>query len=294
VLCGGPSAEREVSLDSGRAIADALGARGHRVFVWDIDPDHLEGLDAPADVIFPALHGTFGEDGTLQRLLEQRGVRFVGSGSRASALAMDKVAAKQLVAQLDIDTPEYRVIVAPDPSDGDPPPLPAVIKPIDQGSSVLTSIAQTPQEYAQSLSAVLDQFGRALVERFIDGDELTVGILGRDALPPICIRPRRSFYTYEAKYLADDTEYDFEPNLPADVLMRAQRLSEMVFAAMGCRHLGRADWIVDRRGRLWFLEMNTIPGFTGHSLVPKAAARVGINFDELTDRLVRMALEADE
>ncbi len=292
VLCGGPSAEREVSLQSGRAVADALRRRGHDVFVADIGPDQLGALDHPADVVFPALHGTFGEDGTVQRLLEARRIPFVGAGARASALGMDKVASKEAVRAAGIATPAYEVWNGTTSAARSAPdvPWPVVVKPIDQGSSVATSIVRDPPQFLPCVRDVVGAFGRALVEQFVDGDELTVGIVGDQLLPPICIRPKREFYDYEAKYVDDATEYLFDSH-PAPLLAETQRLSRRVFECLGCRHLARVDWIADRAGRLWFLEINTLPGFTSHSLVPKAAARAGISFDELAERLVFLAHE---
>jgi D-alanine-D-alanine ligase len=293
VLCGGPSAEREVSLESGRAVAEALRRRGHDVLVADIGPDQLSALDAAADVVFPALHGTFGEDGALQAIMEQRGIRFVGSRSAASALAMDKLAAKRVVEGLGLDTPPYWLVTQDDVERGGPPPFsaPVVIKPVDQGSSVDTLIVRDDAEVAPTVARIVRRRGRVLVERFITGDELTVGIVGRQTLPPICVRPKREFYDYQAKYVDETTEYLFDAGHPQELLERAGRQSWRVFEALGCRHLARVDWIADAAGRLWFLEVNTIPGFTSHSLVPKAAARVGVPFEELVDRLVRMAAE---
>jgi len=141
------------------------------------------------------------------------------------------------------------------------------------------------------LDIVTGKYGRALVERFIAGDELTVGIVGQQVLPPICVRPRRAFYDYQAKYQDDQTEYLFETGRSRALLEQAATYSQRIFEALGCRHLARVDWIADVDERLWFLEVNTITGFTAHSLVPKAAARIGIPFDELVERLVRMALE---
>jgi D-alanine-D-alanine ligase len=294
VLCGGPSAEREVSLDSGRSVAEALRRHGHTVFVSDIAPEQLGGLDQPADVVFPALHGPFGEDGTVQRLMETRGLPFVGSGSRASAVAMDKVASKQAVRALGIDTPDFEVwdAAALQTRTGPRVSLPVVVKPVDQGSSVATLVVREPAEFLPAVRQVVLRFRRALVEQFIAGDELTVGIVGAQALPPICIRPKRAFYDYTAKYEDNATEYLFDAGHPADLLARAQDLSQRVFAGLGCRHLSRVDWMIDGNARLWFLEINTLPGFTSHSLVPKAAQRAGVPFDELVERLVFMALEA--
>ena len=288
VLAGGPSAEREISLQSGQAIADALRHRGHHVTLADISPDDLGALDLEADAVFPALHGTFGEDGTLQRIMEQRGVCFVGSGSAASATAMDKVQTKKLAEQLSIPTPEYEIIDAGcEPSFA----APVVVKPIAQGSSVGTTVIKDQSKVASTVAAVAGEFGQALVEQFVAGDEITVGFLGEQPLPPICIRPKREFYDYEAKYRDDHTEYLFDAGIDPDVLARAQQESARVYKALNCRHLGRIDWIVDSAGDLWFLEVNTIPGFTSHSLVPKAAAQIGLPFDELVERLVRMAME---
>jgi D-alanine-D-alanine ligase len=290
VLAGGPSAEREVSLASGQAIADALRRRGHEVFVSDIGPDNLAGLDHRADVVFPGLHGTFGEDGTIQRIMEQRDIRFVGSGSRASALAMDKVATKRIACDLGIPTPACEVVVA----DAGPtlrPPV--VVKPIAEGSSVGTTIVRDMSKLEEVVRGVAGTYGEALVERFIEGSELTVGILGGQALPPIRIRPGRDFYDYEAKYQDDQTEYLFDTGHSSALLEQAADFSRRIFGALGCRHLARVDWMVDLDEQPWFLEVNTLPGFTSHSLVPKAAARIDIPFDELVERLVRMALEDD-
>jgi D-alanine-D-alanine ligase len=288
VLAGGPSAEREVSLASGQAVAEALRRRGHDVLLADIGPDNLATLDHAADVVFPALHGTFGEDGTIQRIMEEHGIRFVGSGSRASALAIDKVATKQLAADLGIPTPAYEVVTPP----GEPTlPLPVMVKPIAQGSSVGTTIVRDARELTPTVQAVAGTYGRALVERFVPGDELTVGILGEQTLPPICIQPNRDFYDYEAKYRDEHTEYLFETGHSSALLERVSALSRSIFEALDCRHLARVDWMVESDGRPWFLEVNTLPGFTSHSLVPKAAERVGIPFDELVEQLIRMALE---
>jgi len=288
VLAGGPGSERSVSLQSGAAIAEALRRRGHEVHLADIDPDNLAALDVAADVVFPALHGLFGEDGQLQAILERRGVAFVGSGSAASAIAIDKVQTKQRAETLGIRTPESQVLTAPVAA----PPWPScVVKPIDQGSSVLTAIVHDAGGFSAALQGVLESTGRALVERFIRGKELTVGVIAGRALPPIRIRPSRPFYDFSAKYDDDATEYLFETDVPAERERQVCADTERIFAALGCRHLARADWMVDEDGVAWFLEINTMPGFTSHSLTPKAAARVGVPFDELVERLAFMALK---
>jgi D-alanine-D-alanine ligase len=288
VLAGGPSAERAISLASGNAVADALRQRGHDVLLADIGPDDLSALDHPTDVVFPALHGTFGEDGTVQRIMEERGICFVGSGSKASATAIDKVETKKLAIEIGVPTPAFEVITPPArPSLS----VPVVVKPIAEGSSVATTIVRDASRLDDAIAAVSEAYGRALVEQFIPGSELTMGLLGSQTLPPIRIQPRRDFYDYEAKYNDERTEYLFETGLARALLERAANLSRRVFEALGCRHLSRIDWIVGPNEGLWFLEVNTIPGFTSHSLVPKAAAKIGIPFDELVERLVRMAME---
>ncbi|MFO0840495.1 MAG: D-alanine--D-alanine ligase [Phycisphaerae bacterium] len=292
VLAGGPSAEREVSLQSGAAIAAALRRRGHDVHVADINADDCSALDRRANVIFSALHGTFGEDGQLQSILERRGIAFVGSDAAASRCAIDKVHTKQRAIAAGIDTPEFVVLDSIDLSAAQRllDAGPVVVKPVDQGSSVLTTVVRRREDFEPAVRAVIDAYGRALVERCILGDEITVGILGEQPLPPICIRTQRGFYDYQAKYVDDDTKYLFDAGHSPAMLERAQNLSLRIFDLLGCRHLARVDWMVDRDERLWFLEINTLPGFTSHSLVPKAAARIGISFDALCDRLARMAL----
>jgi D-alanine-D-alanine ligase len=286
VLAGGPSAERAVSLDSGRAVAAALRARGHDVRVCDIGPDNLGALSDPGDVVFPALHGTFGEDGQVQREMARRGIRFVGCDAACSQLAIDKVLTKQAVSQIGVPTPEFVIIE----SDEQALSAPCVIKPVSEGSSVGVVIAHTDDERDAAIRQLAAAHSRLLIERFVAGDEVTVGVLAGQCFPPITICPADGFYDYDAKYVADDTQYVFDKQTAAqqELLMRA---SARVFAHLGCRHLARIDWIIDGDGNAWFLEVNTMPGFTAHSLLPKAAQRAGVDFEELVDRLVHMALE---
>ena len=293
VLSGGPSAERDVSLESGRAVASALTSLGHRVTRSDINPDDLSALDANADVIFIALHGTFGEDGQLQRILEQRGIPFCGSGADASARAMDKIATKQCFAEAGIPTPRFDKLTA-ETLDAVLArwTAPAVLKPVAQGSSVGCHLVPDGAGLRDRAESVVREYGEAMIEELIDGPELTVGILGNDALPPIEIRTPRDFYTYAAKYEDNQTQYLFNIDLPPALVERAQRLGLEAFKALGCRDFGRVDWMVDSaRQELFALEVNTIPGFTSHSLLPKAAARAGVGFAELCNRIVTFALQ---
>lgn len=290
VLTGGPSTEREVSLKSGRAVAAALESLGHNIHCADIDPAHLDALEIPADLVFIALHGAFGEDGRVQRLLEERGIRYTGSGPEASALAMDKVATKCRFVEAEVPTPRFDVVtvdrIARVAEVWSPP---VVVKPVGEGSSIDCCIIREYDALQPTIERLTRQYGRCLVEAYIQGPELTVGVLGDEALPPIEIRTKREFYNYEAKYLDNDTQYRFDIDLPASVLAEVQRLSLQAHQALGCRHFSRVDWMVDAATHQpYALEVNTIPGFTDHSLLPKAAGRIGLSFPELCQKIVRL------
>jgi len=288
VLSGGPSAEREVSLTSGHNVAKALRSMGHHVHVADIGPDDLHALDLSVDVVFIALHGTFGEDGQLQRILDQRQIRYCGSGAEASALAMDKLATKTRFVEAGIPTPRFDVVTPGRVQDVVRRwPAPVVVKPIDQGSSVDCEIIRDRDTLQAQLTRLTKSYSRCLIEEYIQGAELTVGILGDEALPPIQIRTRRQFYDYEAKYVDDDTEYLFDIDLPQVVLEHVKTLSVRAHKALGCQDFSRVDWMVDARtNETYALEVNTIPGFTEHSLLPKAAHRAGLSFAQLCQRIV--------
>jgi len=292
VLSGGPGDEREVSLASGRCVAAALAGRGHRVSVCDISPGDLSALDRPADVVFVALHGAFGEDGTLQAELERRGTVFTGTDSAGSALAMDKVKAKARFIEVGLPTPRFDVARAARVSQMiDRWRLPVVVKPICSGSSVDTHMVRDRVHFTQALSQVVKKHGQAMVEELIEGPELTVGVPGDRPLPVIEIRTKREFYDYQAKYIDEETEYLFKIALPNELLGRMQMLSVDAARALGCRDFCRVDWMVDRvTHEPYILEINTIPGFTSHSLLPKAAERAGIPFDQLCQRIIDSAV----
>jgi len=296
LLCGGISAEKEISKLTGTQIAEALRTVGHRVWQSDIAPDNLAALDRrPCDLIFPALHGVFGEDGQLQTLLEERGVPFVGSGSAASRMGMDKAATKSCLLEHTVPTPDWQVVYKHKFKDNWTPATgvgyPCVIKPISEGSSVGIKVCMTLEQARRHLAETLPQYGAMLVERFIEGFELTVGILDDRTLPAIWIKPATEFYDFEAKYKREDTQYIFDIPLAEPVLEQVRRVALATHRFLGCRHLSRVDVMVDRHTEeAYVLEINTMPGFTSHSLVPKAAAQAGIEFTELCDRLARMAL----
>lgn len=292
VLAGGPGAEREVSLKSGRAVADALRSLDHDVYLADISPGRLEALDKSADAVFIALHGAFGEDGQLQDILDRRGIRYCGSGAVASALAMDKSATKVRFEEAGIPTPAFELV-----ADEDVESVmarwapPTVLKPVADGSSVDCYICHDEAGMQAAIETMRRRYPRFLMERFVSGPELTVGILGDEALPPIHILPDGEFYDYRAKYLSDDTQYLFDIDLPGEVLEDVKRLSLRAHQALGCRDFSRVDWIVEgQSGRPYALEVNTIPGMTDHSLLPKAAARAGLSFPELCQQIVELSL----
>jgi D-alanine-D-alanine ligase len=297
LLAGGISAEREISLLTGAQIAQALRDGGHEVFVSDISPDDLSALDhRPCDLVFPALHGLFGEDGQVQQLLEERGLPYVGSGPRASKMAMDKVATKSCLLEHQVPTAPWQVIYAHKYKDDSWSPTagigyPCVIKPIAEGSSVGCRICPDQETARAHLREFLPRYHAMMIERFLDGPELTVGVLDDRTLPVIQIKPATPFYDYQSKYFREDTQYLFDIDLPAPVLEAVQHVALQTHRCVGARHLSRVDVIVERRTNEPFvLEINTMPGCTSHSLVPKAAARAGLGFIELCDRLARMAL----
>jgi len=295
VLMGGPSLERPVSLMSGEQIAGGLLEAGHHVTCADISPAETSALDREGiDVVFIALHGAFGESGEVQQLCERRGLRYIGSGPRASRQAMDKVVAKEIFRRAGLATPAW---IAVEESQGpqsarqiDPP---VVCKPIDGGSSVDITIARTAEQRDAAVSRLLGRYGRAMVEQFIDGPELTVGILGQQILPALrIIVPDGGFYDYEAKYAETaKTQYLFDHGVGADVEAAARRAAMTAHEALGCRDLSRVDMVIDAAGVPQVIEVNTIPGFTRHSLLPKAAERAGISFAQLVDRIARMAMD---
>ncbi len=293
VLRGGVGREREVSLESGRCVADALREGGFDVVASDIRPDDVQVLDGKdIDVFFLVLHGEFGEDGRLQQVLEDRRLTYTGSGPRASRMAFDKMASKRLFTEAGVDVPaavEFR----PDMNAGEldrrlrGSAKRFVVKPIRQGSSVGVHIVGTQHEAIEAAGQVHAEFGDCMIEAFVPGRELTVGILGRQVLPIIEIRSKTGFYDYQAKYVSDQTQYLFDTIEEQDTRAQVGRAALTCFDALGCRDFARVDFILADDGTPYALEVNTIPGFTSHSLLPKAAAKVGLPMKELCAQIVR-------
>ncbi len=298
VLMGGPSAERDISLLSGEAIAAALERCGHKVTRSDIMPNDLSALDRQgADVVFIALHGDFGESGEVQQLCEGRGLRYTGSGPYSSRAAMDKAATKQLLKRAGLDTPDWMIIEEFHSHErvaqwlAELPP-PVVLKPVNGGSSVDVIIARDEATRDAAIEMLLDRYGRVMLEQYAPGRELTVGILGDEALPVLEIVPDGDFYDKYAKY--DDgaaTRYVFAHGLSDELCDRVRTAALTCHRILKCRDMSRVDFILDADNVPQILETNTIPGFTSHSLLPMAAAKVGIGFDELVDRIVQMAAD---
>ncbi|HUU92248.1 MAG TPA: D-alanine--D-alanine ligase [Phycisphaerae bacterium] len=294
VLMGGLSRERRVSLDSGRAVAQALQQLGHDVRPADVRPgDVTAELVRDIDVVFLALHGTWGEDGGVQTDLESLGVCYTGSGPEASRLAMDKVAAKERFSERGIPTPAFRVLASGDEEmleeamERIGPDL--VVKPIADGSSIDVYMTESLSAFRDALEKVWARGEPALVERRIVGREFTVGIVGESSLPMLEIRTPSGKYGYEEKYLSESTQYIFDHGLPDDVEQRTVTAALAAHRALGCRDLSRVDMMITPEGEPEIIEVNTIPGFTSHSLVPKAAAQVGLSFGRLCERIVALA-----
>ena len=297
VLYGGGSSERAVSLKSGKAVLNGLLEAGVDAFGIDIrgeqgDQSPMQQLLAqPFDRAFIALHGPEGEDGTIQGALEIMGKPYTGSGVMASALGMDKVRCKQLWASQNLPTPNH--VLLDDDSDwqalAEQLPLPAMVKPDHEGSSIGITRADTVEQLAGSYAKARELDRCVFAERLIEGAEFTVAVLNGSALPVIRLETPHQFYDYEAKYLADDTHYHFETGLDADKDAEIRRLSELAFAAVGCDGWGRVDLMQDRQGQFWLLEVNTVPGMTDHSLVPMAARQAGLSFSQLVVKILETA-----
>jgi D-alanine-D-alanine ligase len=292
VLMGGPSAEREVSCQSGRVVVQALLNAGAQVCEVDVQgPDFW--LPPNVDVAFIALHGTFGEDGRIQRILEERRVPYTGSGVEASALAFDKSAAKAEFVTAGIPTPPYAMIERDlTPMAAMQPPL--VIKPARQGSSVGITIVKDRGQLEQACALAWRYDDRLIAEQFVRGRELTVGILGNKTLPVVEICTKRAFFDYRAKYTPGETEEIVPAPLDQLTTARVQNLARRAHDCLGCRDFSRVDVMLSAGGEFFVLEVNTIPGLTTNSLLPKAARAAGLSMQDVCVRMVEMALARRE
>ena len=292
VLMGGKSAEREVSLKSGGMVLAALRKKG--VDAHPFDPKERDVQDLVKERfarVFIALHGRFGEDGTLQGVLEWLGIPYTGSGVLASALAMDKVRTKRLWAAEGLPTAPYAVLEKDTDlkAVGKRLGTPMFVKPASEGSSVGMTKVKKIGDLEEAYALAVNYDPVVIAEKFIDGPELTVAIVGERVLPIIRIETPREFYDYEAKYIANDTRYLIPCGLPQKKEKEIQALCLKAFRALGCRGWGRVDLMLDKRGKPFLLEVNTSPGMTVHSLVPMAARAVGISYEDLCVQVLEMA-----
>jgi D-alanine-D-alanine ligase len=292
VLLGGKSAERPVSLKSGGMVLAALRSRG--VDAHAFDPSAL-GLDALLaqrfERVFIALHGRFGEDGTVQGILEWLGIPYTGSGVLASALAMDKLRTKQLWQARGLPTPPYEQL-APGTDLAAVAKrlgLPIMVKPVNEGSSIGMTKVRAAAGLDEAYALAVNYDRAVIAERFVEGTELTGGILGDEALPLIRLETPRDFYDYDAKYVSDDTRYLLPAGLDDAKERELRQLCLDAFNALGCRGWGRVDLMLDRAGKPYLLEVNTAPGMTDHSLVPMAARAVGLSYEDLCIRILEGA-----
>lgn len=290
VMLGGPSAEREVSLRSGAAVAAALRSRGHEVLELDPQREPWE-LPAGTMAVFLALHGTYGEDGTVQKRLEELGVPYTGCDPEASRIGFDKILTKQRCAEAGVPTARYLLIESPTASwpRGWNPPV--VLKPARQGSSVGLQFVDRVSDWSRALAEAMRYDPRVLMEEKIVGRETTVGILDGQPLPVVEVRPKAGVYDYQTKYTAGTTDYLCPAPLDEATTARVQQAALGAFRAIGGRDYSRVDVMVRPNGDPVVLEVNTLPGMTETSLLPKAAAAAGIGFAELCERMVDLALK---
>jgi len=325
LLAGGTSPEREVSKSSGSSIYKALLSLGYETKL--IDPaygknqptdseaffseadfaeistrNYIEVINSDlfddVDIAFLGLHGKWGEDGTIQSLLEMRGIKYTGSNILASANGMDKEMSKILFRHFNVSTPEWLVIENSkfdlngiQSSIENKFGYPCVIKPNDQGSTVGLTVCKNKNEVKGAIELALSFSKKALIEEYIDGHELTVAVLENKALPVLEIKPKHGLYDYECKYTKGMSEYIVPAQIPENVFMELQKESEEAFKALGCSVYGRLDYRMSNDFKIYCLEVNTLPGMTSTSLVPKMAKAVGISFEELIDKIINLSLK---
>lgn len=295
VLFGGKSAERAVSLKSGAAVLAALQEAGVDAFGIDVGDDLLQRLSSEKiDRAFIVLHGRGGEDGTMQGLLECAGIPYTGSGVLASALAMDKLRTKQVWQSLGLPTPRHAVLASVADCENAASELgfPLIVKPAHEGSSIGMAKVDSVAALVEAWQSAAQFDSQVLVEQWIKGPEFTIAVLRGEVLPPIGLGTPHSFYDYDAKYLANDTQYRIPCGLSAEKEAELKALTARACEAVGTQGWARVDVMQDADGRFWLLEVNTVPGMTDHSLVPMAAKAVGLEFTDLVQAILADSLEA--
>jgi D-alanine-D-alanine ligase len=301
VLMGGYSSEREISLLSGQAVADALSQEGHRVLPIDITTDDLTGIirqiqTVPLDIAFIALHGRLGEDGIIQGILEKLEIPYTGSGVKASQMAFNKILTQKGLQSAGLPVAEHYCITNGKSVDFKTAwehikSTPMVVKPACEGSSIGVHIVRHPSEWEPAFKNALSYGPQIIIEQFIKGREFTVGIFDREALPLVEICPNASFFNYNAKYQKGATQYICPADISEDLTRKIKELSLNAVEALGCEGFSRVDLRVDENQQPFILEVNTIPGFTGTSLFPKAAREAGYSFVQVCEKLLDLAYD---
>lgn len=294
VLYGGISAEREVSLRSGFAVFNALKNLGYNAILIDAQKDLCallikEGIQ----IVFPVLHGGWGENGAVQGMLEVMGIPYAGSGVLASALAMDKEASKQVFKYHKVQVPDFIITKKSSVKCDVPFELPWVVKPATEGSSIGVTILKEKEKLDDALKIAFSFGKRAIIEKYIEGKEVQIGILRNKILGGVEVRPSLEFYSYEAKYTAGLTQYILPPELEKNVYERASNEALRAHLALGCRGATRVDLRIDSQGNPFVLEVNTIPGMTETSLLPKIAMQAGLSFQELVEEILKSIEDED-
>lgn len=305
VIMGGLSSEREVSISSGQGVYEALLEKGYDAVTLDLSRDNLDKIGEIApDVVFIALHGRYGEDGTVQGLLDLLGIPYTGSGVATSAICMDKIITKKLLIYEGFPTPEFVILKKNSFRDNGTLisslvkkfGLPVVVKSSTQGSSIGTYIVKEENALMDSIQKAFELDREVLVEKFIEGDLLTVAVLGNEnprVLPIIEIVSSNEFYDYESKYTPGMCEHIIPARISDELSKKIEAIAADCYQALGCRGTARIDFMVDKNSNPYILEVNTIPGMTGMSLVPDAARAVGISYADLVEMLINLALEQD-
>jgi D-alanine-D-alanine ligase len=295
VIAGGTSSEREVSLRSGQAVFNALQELGYDVVFIDAGIDLCKKIkNEKIDVAFLALHGGWGENGCIQGFFEVIGIPYTGSGVLASALAMDKEATKKVFLYHGIPFPKFKVVYKNDFVETSPFSFPCVVKPAQEGSSVGVNIVKNEIEFKFALNEAFRHGKRAIIEEFIEGKEIHIGVLGDKALGGVEVRPKKGFYDYKAKYTKGLTEYILPPEIDEAIYEKLMDLGLKAHKALGCKGGTRVDMILDKDGNSYVLEVNTIPGMTETSLLPKIASLVGYDFKGLVKEILELALKENE
>ena len=288
---GGPGEEREIALQSGKAIQLALEAIGYNVLSITMENklgDIISDLHS-VDLVFLGLHGSIGENGTIQGFLESLGVKYTGSDPLSSAICMDKNISKIIARDSKVNTPNWEIVTRGQTLNEDNFEFPLVIKPNDQGSTVGLTIVHDETELGPALNLAFNYSSSVLVEQFIEGRELTVTLIGGKALPVCEVIPSHELYDYECKYSSGMSKYICPAQIDLDLTERIQEITERLFSVLKCRHYSRADFRLDHEDNLWFLEMNTLPGMTDTSLAPMTAKAAGLSFNDLIECIVLQA-----